>query len=596
MSRSNANYAKALLIAGLFAFSGIAIADPIPVELRETKNGWQLYRAGEPYFVRGAGGDGSLDRLAAAGANSVRTWGPEGAGDVLDAAHALGMTVTVGIWLGHERHGFDYDDPEQVAAQLDAARDVVLRFRDHPALLMWGIGNEMEGFDTGDNPAIWEAVNDVAAMAKKLDPHHPTMTVTAEIGGGRIEWLHRRCPAIDIHGINAYGGAASLPTRYADAGGTKPYVITEYGPIGPWEMPTTEWGAPYEQTSTEKAAFYRQTYQQAVLDNRRLALGSYAFLWSHKMETTPTWFGMLLPNGAKLGVVDAMTSLWGGSVPADLSPVIEPLVAESPVQLDPGDTFVASAVASDPEGDLIDYQWTLRSESGELTTGGDFRPTPTSLDSYLVSAEDGRAKFRMPQAPGAYRVYVYAYDSAGNAATANIPVRVKGEPRPVLPFAVYDEQLEGMPWVPSGWMGNTDALSLDGTHRDTVYEGEHSVRIRYEGTFGWAGIAWQNPPNNWGDQDGGFDLTGAAELEFWARGEYGGEKIAFGVGLVAADKPYADSAIVKSRDVELTSDWTRYSVNVRGEDLTSLKTGFVVTLEGRRTPVTFYLDRIRFVE
>ena len=80
-------------------------------------------------------------------------------------------------------------------------------------MLLWGIGNEMEGFGDGDDPAIWAAVNDIAAMVKELDPNHPTMTVTAEIGGGRIDGLHERSPAIDIHGINSYGGAPSLPER-----------------------------------------------------------------------------------------------------------------------------------------------------------------------------------------------------------------------------------------------------------------------------------------------------------------------------------------------------------------------------------------------
>ena len=74
-------------------------------------------------------------------------------------------------------------------------------------MLIWGIGNEMEGFDSGDDPAIWSAVNEVAAMVKELDPLHPTMTVTAEIGGGRVMSVRDRCPAIDIHGIISYGGA-----------------------------------------------------------------------------------------------------------------------------------------------------------------------------------------------------------------------------------------------------------------------------------------------------------------------------------------------------------------------------------------------------
>ena len=136
-----------------------AQAGAIPVELRQTEAGWQLIRGGEPYFVKGAGGDHSLERLAAAGGNSVRTWGADSVGEILNEAHALGLTVTVGIWLGHERHGFDYSDDAQVQEQFEQARNTVLRHKDHPALLLWGIGNEMEGFEEGDNEAIWTAAN-----------------------------------------------------------------------------------------------------------------------------------------------------------------------------------------------------------------------------------------------------------------------------------------------------------------------------------------------------------------------------------------------------------------------------------------------------
>ena len=45
----------------------------------------------------------------------------------------------------------DYDDPEAVAAQLATMREEVLKYRDHPAVLAWLIGNELkeEGIDTG---------------------------------------------------------------------------------------------------------------------------------------------------------------------------------------------------------------------------------------------------------------------------------------------------------------------------------------------------------------------------------------------------------------------------------------------------------------
>ena len=312
--------ALVLLYTSLVLCPMVATAKAIPVELRQTGQSWQLLRGGEPYFIRGAGGDASLKQLTAAGANSVRTWGADDIGARLDAAHALGLSVTVGIWLGHERHGFDYNDKTQVREQLERARQTVLRYKDHPAVLLWGIGNEMEGFKEGDNPAIWAAVNDVAAMVKELDPAHPTMTVTAEIGGGRIEGVHKHCPAIDIHGINSYGGALSLTERYRAGGATKPYVLTEFGPPGSWEVLTSDWGAPFEPTSTEKSAFYRRGYEQGVLGAPGLALGSYAFTWGSKMEGTATWFGMFLDDGARLGAIDTMTELWSGSPPKNLAP------------------------------------------------------------------------------------------------------------------------------------------------------------------------------------------------------------------------------------------------------------------------------------
>ncbi|MGB0768334.1 MAG: glycoside hydrolase family 2 TIM barrel-domain containing protein, partial [Phycisphaeraceae bacterium] len=263
----------------LLAMASHAGAAAVPVEVKRTDAGWQLLRDGEPYTIKGAGGDQYLHLLAASGANSIRTWG---AGPktkaLLDEAYRYGLTVTVGIWLGHERHGFDYNDLDQVAKQLDHVREVVTMYKDHPAVLAWGVGNEMEGYEAGDNAAIWSHVEACAALIKRLDPHHPTMTVIAEVGGKKVEAIHRLCPSIDIVGINSYAGAKSLPTRYPKAGGTKPYVVAEFGPPGAWEVEKTSYGAPGELTSTQKGPVYRAVYEALDAD-RGMCLGSYAFLW-----------------------------------------------------------------------------------------------------------------------------------------------------------------------------------------------------------------------------------------------------------------------------------------------------------------------------
>jgi hypothetical protein len=587
---------RTLLLAGALILPTFSQADVVPVELRQTEDGWQLLRGGEPYFIKGAGGSGSLEQLAAAGANSVRTWGADDIGPLLDEAHALGLTVTVGIWLGHERHGFDYNHETQVREQLERAREAVLRYKDHPAVLLWGIGNEMEGFENGDNPVIWKAVNDVAAMVKELDPHHPTMTVTTFVHGERIEYLHKRSPAIDIHGVNAYGGASIIAERLREGGATKPFVLTEFGPVGSWEMPKTEWGAPYEQTSTDKAKFYKQSYEQGIIAEPGLALGSYAFLWASKMEATETWFGMFLEDGAKTGAVDVMTELWSGSPPEDLSPTVEPLSLEGNAQVDPGAEVSVKSHVEDPEGSELSVRWVLRPEAAEYATGGDFRPNLADIDGVVIESSLEGVRLRMPEEPGPYRLFLYAYDAAGNAATANVPLLVKGEPGTRFPVSVYEDSFESMPWAPSGWMGSVEALTLDGDYTDQPpYEGFASIRMRYEGKFGWVGVAWQDPANNWGDLEGGYDLTGAAALELWARGEYGGEKVSFGVGIIQKDKAHPDSGIRKIDGIRLTREWQRYTIPLKKVDLSSIKTGFVVVLTGRRTPVTIYLDSIRFI-
>ncbi len=571
------------------------MAEAIPVELKKTAQGWQLLRDSEPYFIKGAGGNASMEALAAAGANSIRTWSGDDIGERLDAAHDLGLSVTVGIWLGHERHGFDYSDEAQVRAQLEHARDIVERYKDHPAVLMWGIGNEMEGFEEGDDPVIWKAVNDVAAMVKELDPNHPTMTVTAFVHGGRIEYLHRKSPAIDVHGVNAYGGAVVVPEFLRDGGATKPFGLTEFGPVGPWEMQKTEWGAPYEQTSTEKAAFYKRAYEEGVTSASGRALGSYAFVWGHKMEATETWFGMFLNDGSRLAAVDVMTELWSGEPPDDLAPEIEPLVVEGPTGVSPGDIVRVGAAVSDPEGEPLRVRWVLRAESGDYMTGGDFRPAIPDIEGSIIESGVDGAVLRMPEEPGPYRLFLYAYDAAGNAATANVPLLVKGEVRTRMPFVVYDEGFEGMPWAPSGWMGAIEHLTLDGEHADNPYAGKRCIKLRYTGQYNWVGVAWQDPPNNWGEQDGGYDLTGANYLELWARGEYGGEKVKFGVGLLGEDTAHPDSGKASIEGIVLTREWQRYRIDLKKVDLSSIKVGFYLAVTGRSSSVTLYLDRIRFV-
>lgn len=569
---------------------------PSVVKLVKKDEGYQLLRNGQPFFVKGGGGDGSLSLLAASGGNSVRTWGADNLGAVLDDAQKQGITVTAGIWIGHVEN-FNYDDAGQVAAQYDYARQIILKYKDHPALLMWAIGNEMEG--DGDNGAVWSAVNNIASMAHKLDPNHPTMTVIAEIGGNKVKNLQRLCPDIDILGINSYGGSPSLPQRYKQAGGEKPFLMTEFGPPGVWELGKNDWGVALEPTSTEKAAIYRKAYTEGVLAAKGQCLGSYAFIWGSKPEATATWFGMLLPDGSRLAAVDTMAELWSGKPPASRCPEIASLKVEGPVRLEPGATVQAHLDAA-AQGNPLKVEWVLQADPLKYGSGGEADAELPTYPDAIVSSDLKQAQIRMPKEGGPYRLYAYLHDNKGGAAVANIPLYVNG---PItiptgkvvkVPFTLYAEGGVKLPYEPTGWMGNTKAMKLDPGCTTMPHTGTTCVRMDYTEKDGWGGIVWQNPGNNWGDKRGGYNLTGAIKLTFWARGEKGEEMVKFGVGLVPHDKTFFDTSQSVLDTVRLSSQWKQYSIDLTGKDLTRIVSGFYCTVAGQGQPVTFYLDDIRF--
>jgi hypothetical protein len=593
--------AIAALVAAMVRSSTGAEQKPIPVRLEHTNQGYQLLRDGKPYFIRGAGGDGSLAMLAKAGGNSLRTWGADRLEVKLDEAHHLGLTVAVGIWLGHERHGFNYNNAHQVAAQFDETRRIIERYKNHPAVLLWGLGNEMEGYERGDNAAIWSAVNNLAGLAKQLDPNHPTMTVIAEVGGDRVKNIHRLCPNVDIVGINSYGGVASLPKRYAEAGGTKPYMVTEFGPPGVWESSKNAWGVSPELTSTEKAAVYRRAYEQAIGSQPGKCLGSYVFAWGHKQEATATWFGMLLPDGGKLAAVDVMTELWSGKPPVNRCPAIEKLTLAGASEIDPDATVHADLKASDPEGDKLTVRWVLCREAEKLGTGGDAEAVPESFADAVTAADERHAEVKMPSDPGGYRLFAYTDDGHGGAATGNVPLLVKGQVlgraarKATLPLVIYDEAgRDHPPYLPSGWMGETKQIMLDENCEVQPHSGKTCVRAQYKADSGWGGVVWQQPENNWGDKLGGWNLSGAKRLTFWVRGEQGDEEVSFQFGLIGASKRYHDTAKGQLDKVRLSDHWKEYSIDASGENLSRIVTGFAWVVAGQGKPVTFYIDDVKY--
>ncbi|OGX53753.1 MAG: hypothetical protein A2460_05195 [Omnitrophica WOR_2 bacterium RIFOXYC2_FULL_43_9] len=169
-----------------------------------------------------------------------------------------------------------------------------------------------------------------------------------------------------------------------------------------------------------------------------------------------------------------------------------------------------------------------------------------------------------------------------------------------IPFYVFaDRRSIGNHYIPSGWMGDYGDIKLDTGWKENPYMGDTCVKIIYNGKGAqgarWAGMYWQNPANNWGTTDGGFDLSTATKATCWARGENGGERIEeFKLGGIMGE--YSDSDIASIGPVILTKDWQQYTIDLKGKDLSYISGGFcwATNVDVNPEGCTFYLDEIKY--
>lgn len=173
-------------------------------------------------------------------------------------------------------------------------------------------------------------------------------------------------------------------------------------------------------------------------------------------------------------------------------------------------------------------------------------------------------------------------------------------PAPPPPFYVYANKASpGNHFLPSGWMGDADDLTLDAGNTEHPREGATCIKIRYSAvgskSHQWAGLFWQERFNEWAGRPSGYDLSRMKRLAFWARGEKGGEVInQFKVGGVIGS--HRDSGSAQIGPVTLGRDWKLYTIDLSKADLSRIVGGFSFALAFMDNPsgADFYLDEIRF--
>ncbi|RLD18991.1 MAG: hypothetical protein DRI36_00085 [Caldiserica bacterium] len=152
---------------------------------------------------------------------------------------------------------------------------------------------------------------------------------------------------------------------------------------------------------------------------------------------------------------------------------------------------------------------------------------------------------------------------------------------------------------PSGFMGDVNDFYL--THdykiRSPLKCSRGSLKIKYEpkGEKGWAGIYFLHPPNNWGNIREGYNLTGATEIIFYAKGKKGGEKISL-IKIGGLTGRYPDSDTMQIGPLRLSKKWKRFTIDISKMNLRYIAGGFCVILKKEDNPkgCTIYLDGIAY--
>ncbi|MEO1030845.1 MAG: glycoside hydrolase family 2 TIM barrel-domain containing protein [Bacteroidota bacterium] len=590
------------IFLSLFSFSQTTV--------EKIGDNWVLSVDGEPFDVKGAtfGYDNDVENydryfedLKFLGVNTIRTWATgENATKLLDAAHKHGIKIMMGIWMRHGRPGmedddsFDYlSDTKGMEAMYNNAISKVETYKNHPAVLTWGVGNEVYLNIATDEEklAYSKLLERICSKIKELDPNHPITSVEAWTFG--MDWWQKHVPSIDIYGLNCYGPGANLlqeelEKRQID----KPYIITEFGVIGEWDVQTDKNGVKIEPSDKEKYDAIASGYRNWIV-NKSSCLGVYMFHYRSLNNFMSPWLFTHV-NDLKRPQYWAIREAFTGNKPSNSVPNVEAFSLPD-ATYNSGAWIPANLKVSDTENETLDISFYYNQREGSRKRRDQINPL-----NFRGNLSEG-FEIQLPKEHGAIKVYAYVKDGFDNLGIASTSIKVEDKdakavkykvPKVSLPFYVYKDNAD-LPYFASGYMGNYKALSVDLNEKKEVYSGETAIKITYAEESGWYGIAFMDPANDWGDILGGYDISGAKTFSFWAKSKFSGVVVKLGFGLIDTDKPYPDTA-KKAEEITLSSEWQKYTIKLKKADLSCIRSGLVLFASSYGYPQTIYIDDVVF--
>jgi hypothetical protein len=516
------------------------------VHVTGSQGNWQLTVDGQPWTVKGltwgppaADAARYMPELKSMGVNTLRTWGTDGTTKpLLDAAAANGLRVINGFWLqpgGGPGSGgcVNYvTDTKYKSDMLETIRQWVNAYKDHAGVLMWNVGNEsilgLQNCYSGaelENQRVAYAkyVNDAAKAIHAIDSNHPVTNTDAWTGA----WVYLKAhtPDLDLYAVNSYGNVCKVRQDWIDGGYTKPYILTEAGPAGEWEVPNDANGVPDEPTDVQKRDGYTQAWN-CIAGHGGVSFGGTLFHYGTEYDFGAVWFNMT-PAGKKRLSFYATQRAFGGATPANTPPVITGM--NLPTTIPAGAQLGIDVAANDPDGDPL--TWTAALNSKYIDNSSGLANTP-------VQVNGNRLTLTAPDRLGVWKVYVMAEDGHGNIGIETKSVRVvapqpdgtnvaRGRPTTA---SSYQQVGNGAPFPPTnatdGNLGSRWASDWSDPQWVRVDLGEvtnfQHVQLVWEGAFGKSyEIQVSDDDNNWRSVYGTTNGNGGVDsIDVNASGRY----------------------------------------------------------------------------
>ncbi|MEJ7587799.1 MAG: glycoside hydrolase family 2 TIM barrel-domain containing protein [Ferruginibacter sp.] len=403
------------------------------VSIMQVNGQYNFFKDGKPFQVKGGAGFTYIKELAGCGGNTITCWDTSKLDITLKEAAKYNVSVIIGLDIPGGENTSYYENKKNITALYQAYTLIVSRYKDHPSLLAWSLGNELNfPFSLTATP-FYKTYNRLLNMIQTKDFNHPVSTCVINIPKRIIMNLQWRVPALDFLCVNTYNG---IKTLQKDLNAMMwvwkgPYLVSEWAPNGGWEAEATSWAAPIENTSTKKAEQYYELFTKYMpLDDPRF-LGSLAFCWGSRQEYTYTWYSIFGEDGCPTEIKETLNDCWKDTLTKHIAPKLRYMLLDS---LGSNDNIILKAgsihnlsVLLEPAESASDlqYKWEILKE-GWQTWGQtwNYFKKPQVEPGLIKDSSLQITNFVAPVKEGPYRVFVTVYNSKGHTATANTPIYV----------------------------------------------------------------------------------------------------------------------------------------------------------------------------